>query len=110
MKHHISTAQQPSTSLVELGKLCGSATTAYKGITVVKKLPGDALQKLHCDVIDFTLAKVKSLDSEDDEDRDAERGAALDAFKALILMLRNVAPAEAQKMLVTIINCKTVLR
>lgn len=92
--------QQESTSIVELGRLCGSATTAYRGITVIKKIPSDALQKLHCDVIDYTLSKFKNLESED-EDRDAERGAALDVFKALILMLRNVTPTEAQNMFVS---------
>lgn len=88
--------------LVELAKLCASATTVYKGIVVTKRLPSESLAKLHSDVFRHALDKLSRLDA---EDQSVEQRKSAGIFNALAVMLRNVTPCEAQLMYV---NCETL--
>lgn len=82
-------------TLLELAKLCASATTVYKGIVVVKKLPSEYFVNLHCDVITHVLEKISFLGPGAHPEK---KGKAGSMFKALALMLRKLTPEEARLM------------
>lgn len=62
---------------------------------VIKKLPSNFFVQLHTGIIDHAIDRVSKLDP---DEQAAERAKALQVFKGLVLMLKNLTPHEAQQM------------